>query len=342
MGDATSHYRAIRYSLGPLNVVVRFEADAYYDGASDEHTQAEATATIVGLPAERPRFDYRLPFRVLQKGRIVPTAQIAELKTTAYQPEKGGQIVQCQDQLWFGRTTHLLTGKYSKETGEIVRLKYEDARPRVNIWEERNQESLRKLVALLSSLKNMVPTQRGAIRGVVLAREDKSGPLVIRTMEEKHQAVQWQFFQRHWKPRPNQQTSQRGDGGGARGPSNLSRGYGRGIDHPRRGQSSYGQPNVNQPNYGSSGYGQSGYPQPGHRQSRFEQPSYDRPNRGQPGSHQGQSAHLQQSYDQSNYGQSYQNRSGNDHIYHDRPRSNRGSMTRGRDSNYGRLDRPQF
>ncbi|KAF1978819.1 hypothetical protein BU23DRAFT_448233, partial [Bimuria novae-zelandiae CBS 107.79] len=151
MEDATSHYRAIRYPMGPLEVVVRFEADAYYDeAASDELAPTEADAVTGALLAERPRFDFKPPVRFLQKGHIVPTAQMAELKTTTHR-EDGTPSVQCSDQLWFGRTTHLFTGVYRMEDskGNILRIKYENTKERVKRWEEKNQDALRKLVDLL-------------------------------------------------------------------------------------------------------------------------------------------------------------------------------------------------
>ena len=56
MEDATSHYRAIRYSMGPLNVVCRFEADAYDDGAnSDDLTESEVQAVSGGLASSTVR-----------------------------------------------------------------------------------------------------------------------------------------------------------------------------------------------------------------------------------------------------------------------------------------------
>ncbi|KAF1935854.1 hypothetical protein EJ02DRAFT_304663, partial [Clathrospora elynae] len=148
MEDATSHYRAIRYPMGPLNVVCRFEADAYDDGiVSDELTESEAAAVSGGL-ASRAIFEYRAPIRVLQQGHIVPTAQIVELKTQSHVPGICKPVA-CQDQLWFGRTSLLFTGPYDKDTGVVKHIKQEDAKERVKKWEENQQEPLRKLVTLL-------------------------------------------------------------------------------------------------------------------------------------------------------------------------------------------------
>lgn len=209
MEDATSHYRAIRYPMGTLNVVVRFEADAYDDGANDDLTPSEAAIVSGGL-AERPTFKYNAPMRVLQKGHVVPTAQMVELKTKAYYPDKGGSLVACQDQLWFGRTSLLYTGPCHLGTGLINRVKYEDATQRIKKWEDSNQESLRKLVNLLTFLRFFMQQQRTC--AVVLVREEKSGPLTIRSLESRSLNLGRAEFMSFWR-----RDGHHGPAGGFRG-----------------------------------------------------------------------------------------------------------------------------
>lgn len=204
MADASSHYRAIRYRMGPLRVVCRFEADAYVDTAADMLSESEAAAIVPPVPIEpdllkRPNFTYRAPFKVLQKGHFVPGHQLLELKTQVERPREDGQSnVACQDQLWFGRTTHLYTGRYESGTGKILYVKKEDATERIKKWEERHQESLRKLVGLLTLLRDICRKQGGPVKGVVLVREDPKGPLVVHKMQDKRKIVQREFFERHW------------------------------------------------------------------------------------------------------------------------------------------------
>jgi hypothetical protein len=236
MEDATNHYRAIRFPMGPLNVVVRFEADAYDDGvaASDTLTESEMQAVTGGL-ATRPSFNYSAPVQVLQQGHIVPTAQMVELKTQAFREE--GKAVTCQDQLWFGRTSLLYTAPYGPGTGEIKKIRYEDAMKRVKTWEGAQQDNLRKLVTLLLLLKNAAKKENGSNRGVVLVREDKSGPLTVRRMNADHCAFKRVVLQRHWRhepvhQQPGEYRGQRGRGGyhpaAPRGRGDFNGGRGRG------------------------------------------------------------------------------------------------------------------
>jgi hypothetical protein len=265
MEDATSHYRAIRYPMGPLSVVVRFEADAYDDGvASDQLTQSETQAVSGGLAA-RPTFKFGAPIRVLQKGHIVPTAQMVELKTQTVREEF--RPVACQDQLWFGRTKLLYTGPYVPNDGTVKRVRFEDATARVKKWEDNQQENLRKLVGLLDLLKQILKRNRSANNGLVLVREDKAGPLTVRSMESNSRAVGRDALQRHWirapRPPPQQQQQQfgghRGQRGGARGYTTAAprgRGYAdAGRSYAGTGNGGHYQPTAYTPDYdGRGGY----------------------------------------------------------------------------------------
>ncbi|EUC33366.1 hypothetical protein COCCADRAFT_96310 [Bipolaris zeicola 26-R-13] len=234
MCDATSHYRAIRYKMGPLNVVCRFEADAYDDGmGNDNLTESEVAATTGNGagPTTRPTFNYSAPVRVLQKGHIVPTAQMVELKTQAYHPESSA-LVQCQDQLWFGRTSLLFTAPYDKETGRVQRVKKEDATERVARWEQAQQEALQKLVALLVRIRAVLVRERRPNRAVVLVREAKGGPLALRTMEERSYAVDRDTMEIFWPPRAHSFGGHRGRGGYDRGRGSFQGSRGRGQGGP--------------------------------------------------------------------------------------------------------------
>jgi hypothetical protein len=235
MEDAESHYRAIKYSMGPLNVVCRFEADAYDDGIiSDELTQSEAMA-VSGGPAERPIHNFTAPIHTLQMGHIIPTAQMVELKTQARKPDEY-RLVQCQDQLWFGRTSLLFTAPYDKETGLINNVKKENAMERIKIWEDIQQVPLKKLVTLLTRIRDVLKRERQANRAVVLLRETKDGPLTVWNTTKKTYAVNHMIRQKHWTLPHQQAGSYRGQGGGARGAYNPSPGRGQFVSQPGPGQ----------------------------------------------------------------------------------------------------------
>lgn len=246
MADATSHYRAIRYRMGPLNVVCRFEADAYVDTAPDTPSESEAEAVVLPMPThsdlmQRPKFTYFAPFKVLQKGHLIPGHQILELKTQVDKPLDNQSFGPWQDQLWFGRTKHIFTGRYKAGSGKILYVKKEDATERVKRWEERNQTDLQKLVALLLTLRGTLMKQKGPLRSAILVREDPRGPVTLHEMLNKKNVVQRQFFERHWmnhvKSRSNMRQETRGGAGPqpARAGAGGHTGRGRGQSDGHRG-----------------------------------------------------------------------------------------------------------
>lgn len=247
MTDATSHYRAIRYRMGPLNVACRFEADAYVDAAAETPSDSEAAAVAPPVPTgadlmQRPKFTYHAPFKVLQKGHLVPGHQILELKTQVVKPLEYQAFGPWQDQLWFGRTKHIFTGRYEAGTGKILQIKKEDATARVKRWEDRNQTELQKLVALLMTLRATLMKQKGPMRSAILVREDPRGPAALYVMLDKRNLVQRQFFERHWmnhvRPKPTAQQGARGGAAGpqgARGGGGPHAGRGRGQSDGQRG-----------------------------------------------------------------------------------------------------------
>lgn len=238
MTDATAHYRAIRYQMGPLNVVCRFEADAYVDNTSDILSDLVDAAVVPPVPTgpdlmERPKFTYSAPFKVLPKGHLVPSHQMLELKTQVWKPLEYQPFGSWQDQLWFGRTKHLFCGRYEAGTGKILYVKEEDTTERVKRWEERNQTDLQKLVALLMTLRATLMKQKGPLRSGILVREDPRGPMALHVMLNKKNVVQRQFFERHWmnhaKPRGGGATPQ-----SMRGSSAANAGRGRGRSHEQQ------------------------------------------------------------------------------------------------------------
>jgi hypothetical protein len=291
MEDAASHYRAIRYAMGPLNVVCRFEADAYDDGiASDILDESERKAVVSGGLAARPMFNFIAPIRVLQKGHIVPTAQMVELKTQA--AKQVFSAVTCQDQLWFGRTSLLYTGSYVAGTGVVKKIRNDDAIERIKKWETYNQESLRKLASILEMLRAAMKKERRPNRAVVLVRGDKAGPLTLRSMESSNRAIGSDAFRRYWRHEPApQQFAQRGRSGylpGRRGhhasgqggqgyhaPLQVGQGYqhqaprGRGYTNSRRGEGQHRKVNI--PNHVGRGESSRGGRVRGHGQQGAEQ-----------------------------------------------------------------------
>lgn len=172
--DSAAHHRALRYQLGALSCVVRFEVDACYDGTSKREDVpgtldlAMGSLTMADAPAETP-----VAARPVAPS-AAPMAQetAAEMKT-ATKPKSLGQLL---PQLWFGRTPWLIVGRHSGGTFQEVQIT--DAAAAFADWETRRQPDLRRLVAVLGRLRKAVEESGG---GPCVALYEKTpGAPVIR------------------------------------------------------------------------------------------------------------------------------------------------------------------
>ncbi|KAK5077217.1 hypothetical protein LTR64_005302 [Lithohypha guttulata] len=165
MADSTSHHRVIRYRLGLLDCVVRFEVDARTDDSSTTtnaftmHVEtpkstddiAEAleglsiTANTVkgrheGSDHQRHRIE------VVQKGSLQYPGSLVELKARKKIPRDKDVL----PQLWFGRVNYLAVGLHTN--GDLRDVLFENVESRCLEWETRCQSDLRKLEQLLKRL----------------------------------------------------------------------------------------------------------------------------------------------------------------------------------------------
>ncbi|KAL6711046.1 hypothetical protein ACN47E_006921 [Coniothyrium glycines] len=194
---SSSHHRVIRYRIGPLTCLVRFEVDGYYDASSEAsppHSEVDnLAASMADLAVKKPtraRAPKPSQTRVLERGTLIPSAKLAEIK--AHKTEK---INDATPQLWFGRTPYLITGQHKQ--GVVHTVSCTNVAPRFGAWEEANQERLRKMVSVLVELRNVM--NREAVEAAVLVRQEKGGPLRVFGMKRAGSVLPESIVKRHWK-----------------------------------------------------------------------------------------------------------------------------------------------
>ncbi|OAL46905.1 hypothetical protein IQ07DRAFT_517345, partial [Pyrenochaeta sp. DS3sAY3a] len=196
MEDSTGHYRAIRYSMGPLSIVCRYDAHTYDDRVVfNNTTRPNPTLVTAGFPS-LPDFNPRAPLSKLPMGRMVPTAQLAHITTRVNDniPRTFDGI----DRLWFGRTSLLYTGQRIGNSRVINGVKYENATASIQNWEMENQLNLRKLASLLGQLRFALKNRNTPNRAAVLIRRGVKDPLQLCAMKEENQAFDAEFIEKHW------------------------------------------------------------------------------------------------------------------------------------------------
>ncbi|OCL05604.1 geranylgeranyl pyrophosphate synthetase [Glonium stellatum] len=185
--DSSSHHRAIRYSLGGLNCVVRFEVDACCEegnpaatdnGSIDVISRRNSDSSLVDsfeklsvaeAEPKPPKCHYT---KIIRRGHVVPSSTMAEIKA------RGGRIrlSELLPQLWFGRTPNLLVGAH--ENGTFKRVDRTNAEARFPDWETKNQKELRKLARLIENLRNL--TMKTSEKACVVVCNHNVKPLSLK------------------------------------------------------------------------------------------------------------------------------------------------------------------
>jgi hypothetical protein len=196
MQNSSSHHRVIRYHIGSLDCVVRFEVDAYYQGPDaaveldeevvDGMTKLKIHDPIPVQPAPRPK---TAATKVITKGTPIPPSQLAEIKAKRF-----AHLNDALPQLWFGRTPWFLNGNHND--GKVHSVSIVHAKSEFAAWEEANQERLRKMVCLLQELKNVVKGMHG--KAAVLVYDEKGGPVRVFEVKRDGGVLPVEIVKRHW------------------------------------------------------------------------------------------------------------------------------------------------
>lgn len=203
LSQSSSHHRIVRYKLGCLDCIVRFEVDACYeeDKPKDLATAAEVhindIATSLTDLSIRPSVEDSMTqgmTSVINRGIPVASETLAELKT-----HKTERISKTMPQLWFGRIPYLITGKHV--VGVIQSISYTHVEERFRDWENSNQETLRKLVSLLRELKCIVSAMKSHTAIVVCQR--RGAPLTVFSAKKSIAVLPTDIIERHWQQEVN-------------------------------------------------------------------------------------------------------------------------------------------
>ncbi|PGH27412.1 hypothetical protein AJ80_00890 [Polytolypa hystricis UAMH7299] len=143
--ESVMHNRVIRYVLGGVKIIVRFEVDACIGSQRD-------------IPRTMTMSDkYHTPtsYTVLTGGYLVEPSRIVEIKTgpVGKKLETSKNVAQ----LWFSQTPMLCTGHYDRN-GDFLEATERDLMREGKLaeWEKANRKKLRKLVRVIEMIAEMV------------------------------------------------------------------------------------------------------------------------------------------------------------------------------------------
>jgi hypothetical protein len=190
ISGSTGHHRIISYRFGNLNFIVRHETDGYVDAdktATSSNSKEQendnlssmleslSLSSTNSLPSTTPSGSRLI---IKEEGQVVPLETTLEIKTrVSHKPLK---IQEIAPQLWISQTPKLVRAYHYKGTFQGPEV--EDVAVQIRLWEEGNQNYLRKLAALINRIRNVV---KGCGGNAIVKYDDKGDKLVVWKVDGK-------------------------------------------------------------------------------------------------------------------------------------------------------------
>ena len=168
--ESTSHHRIVSYKLGGLSFLVRYAVDGYVDDAVGSKSSGGKTdnttvddlvgylkATALDHPAPTGNNAFNKRVTVVKGGKDVlhkATFELATRKVTT-RFELDERLVD----LWISQTPRFVTCRYRVEyhkrsapKARFNEITMTDVQPKLTEWEEKNAETIKKLVSALKEI----------------------------------------------------------------------------------------------------------------------------------------------------------------------------------------------
>ena len=164
IGGSTGHHRIISYQLGGLNFIVRHETDGYVgtdsgisSSKAESHTRDGLSSMLGALSLSETTFPPAVTSTgsklvIKQEGEVIPLESTLEIKTRVFHKPLDFQEV--APQLWISQTPKLVRAYHRNGTFQCPVV--EDTTVEIKSWEERKQNDLRKLAALIRKIVDIV------------------------------------------------------------------------------------------------------------------------------------------------------------------------------------------
>lgn len=171
--SSVTHQRIIRYQLGNLNTIVRFEADGYLPEhvpvkktyASTENHEVEEDSLVSALAgstisADTPKNSDSL--KVTRGQGSVSQSAVFDLKTRSIKKKHHDTTVSEQiPRLWIRQISFFILAYHDNGLFRSEEVTVRDIRPDIARWESGKEEEVRKLIGLIKKIVNVVKATPG-------------------------------------------------------------------------------------------------------------------------------------------------------------------------------------
>ena len=161
---SVSHQRIIRYELGGLDCIVRFEADGY-------HKELASQGSEIGQqldPAKSDTFKDTLasalfdnaideylptrdkPLNVIHGGQKIPQAAVFDLKTRSIRKKDQDTLGEELPRLWLAQLSNFILAYHT--SGVFEEIQTRNVHHEVEDWECENEDTIRRFVVLLRKI----------------------------------------------------------------------------------------------------------------------------------------------------------------------------------------------
>ncbi|KAF7561336.1 hypothetical protein G7046_g2808 [Stylonectria norvegica] len=160
VNKSVSHQRILKYQFGGLHLMVRFQGDGYIKptsrktspkppgGKADDCTDLLARLSELELGSSEEGHQIESPeFKVVEGGEVIPQEAVFDLKTRAHYKVDDDTLGDQLPRLWVAQVEQLIVAYHKHHKFEQIDTK--NVKDDVEGWEEGNQVSLVRLVALL-------------------------------------------------------------------------------------------------------------------------------------------------------------------------------------------------
>ncbi|KAM0429740.1 hypothetical protein ACHAPT_006346 [Fusarium lateritium] len=166
---SASHQRVLSYRFGGLDMMVRFEGDGFINESKPRRRQSsafasgDALAQINDLTLTKPLPNLARDLKVSDGGEIAPQETLFDLKTRSIMTKGRDTLGQQLPRLWIAQVTQFLLAYHEKGLFREENIEIKNVRDDIDAWEELNQPSLKRLVALLHLIIDRARASGGKI-----------------------------------------------------------------------------------------------------------------------------------------------------------------------------------
>lgn len=217
ISSSTRYYRIISYRFSDLNFIVCHETDGYINTSTRTSSSKAKILTqddlssIVGALSLSPAnsspgiIPTGSKLIIKEEGQVVPLGSTLEINTRV--SHKSLEIQEVAPQLWVSQTPKLVRSYH--QNGTFQRLVVKDVAAVIKSWEERKQDKLRALAALIRKIINLVKECGG---NAVLKYNIEGDKLVICKVERKEMLLKDLYLKQDDVPNLGAEIDTRNDG----------------------------------------------------------------------------------------------------------------------------------